>query len=200
MIRRFRDAVCATGLLLLAFSMIVPAGDQIPQTAGRLDMSQWEGSVVLVDFWASWCAPCRKSFPWMAEMLEKYEDQGLVIVTVSIDKDRDAAQKFLAGKEFPFHHLDDPDGSLAAEAPPTGDAVITASLMCARPPPVQVSDEQQARLLSDEPPVRPPAKSAAPVTVAAIPTAIADERVAGLTGESLFKSLSEQGVQLLRPD
>jgi len=54
-----------------------------------------EGNVVYVDFWASWCVPCRKSFPWMTELLARYKGQGLQIVTINLDRDRAAAQKFL---------------------------------------------------------------------------------------------------------
>ena len=47
-----------------------------------------EGKVRLVDFWASWCGPCRHSFPWMNAMQEKYAAQGLQIVGVNVDEER----------------------------------------------------------------------------------------------------------------
>ena len=49
----------------------------------------------MLDFWASWCGPCAESFPWMAEMQEKYGAQGLVVVAVNLDEDQDAAAAFL---------------------------------------------------------------------------------------------------------
>lgn len=54
------------------------------------------GQVVLLDFWASWCTPCRRSFPWMNEMKEKYQDQGLVVIAINMDADRQAANNFLS--------------------------------------------------------------------------------------------------------
>ena len=79
------------------------------------DLAQYRGKVVVVDFWASWCVPCRRSFPWLNQMHEKYADDGLVIVGVNMDASDTDAQTFLA--EFPalFQIINDPDGDLARE-------------------------------------------------------------------------------------
>jgi cytochrome c biogenesis protein CcmG/thiol:disulfide interchange protein DsbE len=76
---------------VLASAALAAAGT--PPSADPL--SPHAGKVVLVDFWASWCAPCRRSFPWMSDMQTKYADDGLVIVAVNVDNDREAALKFL---------------------------------------------------------------------------------------------------------
>jgi thiol-disulfide isomerase/thioredoxin len=55
-----------------------------------------KGKVVYVDFWASWCGPCRQSFPWMNAMQAKYAGKGLQIVGVNLDAHRSDADKFLA--------------------------------------------------------------------------------------------------------
>ncbi len=52
--------------------------------------------MVYVDFWASWCVPCRESFPWMQAMQAKYASRGLVIVSVNVDEVRADAERFLA--------------------------------------------------------------------------------------------------------
>jgi len=67
----------------------------LPAINGEVDLAQLEGKVVYLDFWASWCDPCRDSFPWMTEMKEKYGAQGLEVVAVNLDKERALADKFL---------------------------------------------------------------------------------------------------------
>ena len=77
------------------------------------DLQQYRGKVLLLDFWASWCVPCRRSFPWMNEMQEKYKAQGLVIVGVNMDADAADAEQFL--HEFPanFRIIEGANGELA---------------------------------------------------------------------------------------
>ncbi|NOU20170.1 MAG: TlpA family protein disulfide reductase [Methyloglobulus sp.] len=60
------------------------------------DLSQYKGQVIYVDFWASWCGPCAKSFPFLNEMHEQLKGQGLQIVGVNLDENPDEAKAFLA--------------------------------------------------------------------------------------------------------
>src|SRR5260221_12049673 len=72
----------------------------LPNAQGRVvALDGLRGQVVYVDFWASWCGPCRRSFPWMNEMQQKYGGKGLAIVAVNVDKKRADAEKFLG--QFP---------------------------------------------------------------------------------------------------
>lgn len=57
------------------------------------------GEWLYVDFWASWCTPCRRSFPWMNEMQARYRARGLRIVAVNLDRERADAERFL--RELP---------------------------------------------------------------------------------------------------
>jgi thiol-disulfide isomerase/thioredoxin len=74
----------------------------LPAIEGEVDLVQLQGKVVYLDFWASWCDPCRESFPWMAEMKEKYGDQGFEVVAVNLDKERALADKFLNKMKINF--------------------------------------------------------------------------------------------------
>lgn len=80
-----------------------------------LDIESYAGKVVLVDFWASWCVPCRRSFPWMNEMHDKYSAAGLVIIAVNVDRELDNASSFLAQYPAQFQIVYDPKASLAKE-------------------------------------------------------------------------------------
>lgn len=71
-------------------------------------LSALRGKVVLVDFWASWCAPCRESLPALERLARSYADKGLVVVGVNIDKTPEVARSFLAKNKlvlsFPVVH------------------------------------------------------------------------------------------------
>lgn len=81
--------------------------------ASPLDLTALRGRVVYLDFWASWCGPCRQSFPWMQTLKNTYENQGLTIVAVNLDADRVDAEKFLKQFKPSFDVRFDPEGKLA---------------------------------------------------------------------------------------
>jgi thiol-disulfide isomerase/thioredoxin len=81
--------------------------------ADALQLNDYHGKVVVIDFWASWCVPCRRSFPWMNQMQAKYADDGLVIIAVNLDNDLDDASAFLQRYPADFKVVHDSDRSLA---------------------------------------------------------------------------------------
>lgn len=74
-----------------------------------------EGKVVVVDFWASWCGPCKASFPALADFHKKYADQGLVIVAVSVDEKADDLAGFVKKLKPPFTVVRDSTQGLAGK-------------------------------------------------------------------------------------
>jgi len=101
---------------LFAWLLVLSPSVQSETTqAESLDLSDYRGKVVVIDFWASWCVPCRRSFPWLNDMHSRYREDGLVIIGVNVDKDPDAATEFLQKypAQFKIHY--DPAGKLAKE-------------------------------------------------------------------------------------
>jgi thiol-disulfide isomerase/thioredoxin len=95
---------------LACLSLTAVAAD----TADGLDLSRYRGKVVLLDFWASWCEPCRQSFPWLNAMQKQYGDRGLVVIGVNVDRERADADRFLHEVPAQFEVVYDPSGKLAA--------------------------------------------------------------------------------------
>ena len=107
-------------LLLTAFACAslaradVKVGEQFPALApagvvslGGGDLPVTVGKVVLVDFWASWCAPCKASFPAMAKLHSDYGARGFTIAAVSVDDKSAAAVSFVKKLAPPFATLHD---------------------------------------------------------------------------------------------
>jgi len=101
----------AVALLILLSTSVLPralAADEGPE-----DVARARGEVVWLDFWASWCGPCRHSFPWMNAMQKKYGPFGLTIIAVNLDSNREDAEHFLASIPAGFKVQFDPEGRLA---------------------------------------------------------------------------------------
>jgi thiol-disulfide isomerase/thioredoxin len=75
-----------------------------------------KGKVVLVDFWASWCGPCKGSFPVLEELHKKYASQGLVVLGVNVDEKRAAMDDFLAKHPVTFPVVRDQKQELVKKA------------------------------------------------------------------------------------
>lgn len=111
--------VAITFLTLLLVSANAEAAKKAPafklqgMDGQSLSLDQLKGEVVYLDFWATWCPPCRKSFPWMEQMHKRYKDLGLKIVAVSLDGKRGVITKFLKENPVSFTILQDPNGKIA---------------------------------------------------------------------------------------
>jgi thiol-disulfide isomerase/thioredoxin len=105
-----RAAALAALSLLFAASPEVLSGDE-SLLAGELDaaglkqaIASQKGRVVLVNFWATWCVPCREEFPELAKLQKRHGPEGLQLIGVSTDfaKQRPAVEKFLVEQRPPF--------------------------------------------------------------------------------------------------
>ncbi len=118
--RRRCSATLFAGLALSLFAATVRAvgiGEpapafSLPTASGEaVALSSLRGRVVYVDFWASWCAPCRYSFPWMNGMQERYGGRGLSIVAINVDRRRADAARFLTANPPRFTVVYDDQGA-----------------------------------------------------------------------------------------
>ena len=92
-------------------------------SAVTVDLAKLKGKIVYVDFWASWCGPCKQSFPWMNDMHAKYAARGLEIVAINVDAKQADAERFLATTPAKFTVAFDAKGvtpkQFAVKAMPT---------------------------------------------------------------------------------
>ena len=124
--------LCLLGLFVLPAAAAVQVGQNAPQISlpllaagspGVLTLESLRGKVVYLDFWASWCKPCRASFPWMNGLLNKYPADKFTVITINLDAETSEMQRFLDKIPAKFDIYQDASGSIAEkfqlEAMPT---------------------------------------------------------------------------------
>ena len=80
----------------------------LPDTAGvSVSLSDFRGKYVLLDFWASWCPPCRRENPNVVKAFNEYKDKNFTIVGISLDKDKSKWMKAIADDNLAWTHLSD---------------------------------------------------------------------------------------------
>lgn len=111
-------------LLQLPVAEALDAGAKMPEIgltdlAGKpVNAASLAGKVVIIDFWATWCAPCREELPQLEKFHQKYGPKGLVIVGVSIDKEPGGIKDFLAKLKVTFPVVHDAGHQLAGKYSP----------------------------------------------------------------------------------
>lgn len=111
-------ALCAVPLLAAPPARLGPGQPlpdlRLPTADGQmLSLASLKGKVVLIDFWASWCGPCRQSFPALSELYEELHASGLEVVAINLDEKREDANRFLAERPHAMPVVFDPGGTSA---------------------------------------------------------------------------------------
>ena len=98
----------------------VAIGDSAPDfsvpalPSGSLDLKNYRGQIVVLNFWATWCKPCVEETPSLEQFAEKMRDRGVIVLSVSVDEDQKALQDFIQRNHLSYPVGRDPDRSLAA--------------------------------------------------------------------------------------
>lgn len=101
-------------ILLLLLLVVSPVKAEI-YSIDQLDLKEHQGKVVYLDFWASWCKPCQRSFPWMNSLLNKYPSEAFTIITINLDAESEAMHQFLSKVNADFDIYHDPSGQIAEQ-------------------------------------------------------------------------------------
>ena len=100
------DATVAANAPAPNFSLAARGGQ-------KLSLSQYKGQVVMINFWATWCGPCRQEMPLLDAMYQKYKRMGFTLIGVNVEPDSKAAEDFLKKVPVSFPVAFDPDSSVS---------------------------------------------------------------------------------------
>lgn len=117
--RARRWLVCVLLLFCASSARALEAGDEAPRFsapsldgAGTLELASFRGKVVYLDFWASWCPPCVTSLPLIDALRREFPAEDFQVLAVNVDRDPDAARRFLARRSVGYPSASDPQGRL----------------------------------------------------------------------------------------
>jgi thiol-disulfide isomerase/thioredoxin len=102
--------------------LAVEKGDAAPafvlpalESSASISLSDYKGKVVYLDFWASWCGPCRFSLPLLGELRDELKEQGFEVVAVDVDEDPEDGRRFLQKYPVSYPVASDPTGLYASD-------------------------------------------------------------------------------------
>lgn len=84
-------------------------------TGGEIALADYAGEVVVVNFWATWCPPCKAEMPGINAFYERYQDEGLVVLAVNAKESEGLVRPFIEASGFTFPVLLDPAGSVVSQ-------------------------------------------------------------------------------------
>ncbi|ABD80828.1 TlpA family protein disulfide reductase [Saccharophagus degradans] len=106
-----RNALIVIAFILLAGLQLSTSARATPAPAftlpeihsmESLSLADYQGKVIYLDFWASWCGPCRKSLPLMNEVYKRLEDKGFMVIAINLDENRELGLKFLENQPLDY--------------------------------------------------------------------------------------------------
>lgn len=109
--------LCAALALPAAAATPEPAPDfTLKSAAGtNVRLAELRGEVVMVNFWATWCGPCRQEMPLLEKLYGKYKDLGFTLLGVNVEQDSAAARRYLQDVKVSFPVLFDPDNGVTRQ-------------------------------------------------------------------------------------
>ncbi|TAE70254.1 MAG: TlpA family protein disulfide reductase [Bacteroidetes bacterium] len=114
--RTIITSLLVVGSFLSAVAQTEVADIKLPNEKNRVtSISELRGKVVLIDFWASWCGPCIRSFPKVKALYDTYKSKGFEVVGVSVDDNQKAWLKAIAENQLPWKHMIDAKGEVASK-------------------------------------------------------------------------------------
>ncbi len=114
LVRIILTVLALYGLFGSGNAVAAPAPEfQLEGQQKLIKLSDYRGQIVYLDFWASWCQPCRKSFTWMNKMQSLYGEEGFKIIAINLDDSRQKADRFLRKIPANFTVAFDPRGNTA---------------------------------------------------------------------------------------
>lgn len=112
-------SVLAIGVLVVMLPMASQAATPAPdftlksRSGENVRLEDMRGQVVMLNFWASWCGPCRQEMPLMDDLYEQYKDLGFTILAVNVDENREEALRFLDKVPVSYPILYDPESRVS---------------------------------------------------------------------------------------
>jgi peroxiredoxin len=109
LVKSWRKSLSAIFALLISLNVhAVKVGQPAPDfTLKSMDgknfnLTEQRGNIILINFWASWCGPCRKEMPVLQDLQEKYQDLGVQVWGINVEQENQAGKDFLANLELSF--------------------------------------------------------------------------------------------------
>jgi peroxiredoxin len=116
---RNRIVAIAAALAVALPALAIPGGSPAPtftlgsSSGSEVSLAQYKGQVVMINFWASWCGPCRQEMPLLESIYRKYNKMGFTLIGVNVEPDSHAASEWLKQTPVTFPILYDKDSKVS---------------------------------------------------------------------------------------